>query len=97
MSNYVIIDADKLRLRIEELNRELIRMIDKNYSETSRLQIQFTLNAYKEILSQSKPLIPEIENAFDEGFNSEEEVYKGNPTGKIIGKKEYLSNLKLDI
>lgn len=84
---YIIINKTAIQKRIEEL-------LKNNYRAFSE---HVELDILREILSQSTPLIPEIEKAFDEGFNSEEEVYKGNPTGKIIGKQEYISNLKLDI
>ena len=67
--------------------------IDKSVGEKDRKELEML----EEILSNSAPIIPVIEQAFDEGFNSEEEVYKGNPTGKIIGKQDYISKLKLDI
>ena len=45
----------------------------------------------KELLSQSTPLIPEIEKAYFEG-----ECY-GIGTDACITKEDYISNLKLDI
>jgi len=93
---YVIINKSVLQKRIDDLENELIRMINKNYSETSKLQIQFTLNAYKEILSQSTPLIPVLEDAFDKGgaytLGSYKDFKQIHPN-----KQEYISNLKLNI
>lgn len=92
-NEYVIINKSVLEKRIEELENEL-KDEPNPFLNTS---YQTELDTLKEVLSQSTPLIPEIEKAFDEGFNSEEEVYKGYPTGKIIGKEDYISNLKLDV
>ena len=49
------------------------------------------IKALKQILSQSTPLIPEIEKAFDEGAGYLD------ITLPVECKKEYISNLKLDI
>ena len=46
----------------------------------------------KKILSQSTPLIPEIEKAFDAGHR----ICKGGFM-YIPSKRDYISNLKLDI
>jgi len=93
---YIIISKTAIEKKIQELE-----LTYKNLHFTSRNTIgsmfEYKINLLQQILSQSTPLIPEIEKAFDEGFNSEEEIYKGNPTGKIIGKEDYISNLKLDI
>ena len=88
---YIIIKKTAIQKRIEELEKA-----QKENPLTEAIWA-FAKQELKQILSQSTPLIPEIEKAFDEGFNSEEEIYKGNPTGKIIGKEDYISNLKLDI
>ena len=105
-NEYVIINKTAIQKRIEECDKEISILCRVGHNQLGKdLEItniaiaklyseKRTLNLF---LSQSTPLIDEIEKAFDEGFNSEEEVYKGNPTGKIIGKKEYLSNLKLNI
>jgi len=93
---YVVVSKTDINEKINELNKELIRMIQKNYSETSRLQMEFTLNAYKEILSQSTQLEPIIENSFDAGsaycLGSHELFKQTHPN-----KQEYITNLKLDI
>lgn len=99
-NEYIIVNKSILLNKIIELKKEReehekvdIGMFDAIWAaKTSQ-----AIDLLEELISISTPLIPEIEKAFDEGFNSEEEIYKGNPTGKIIGKKEYISNLKLDI
>ena len=58
MSKYIIINADTIQKKIEELK------VYKDEPEIVQLKV------YEEILSQSTPLIPEIEKAFDEGQNS---------------------------
>lgn len=96
MNNYVIIDADKLKLRIEELEKEIKFLTAKDaYGDIGKL------SAYKQILSQSTPLIPEIEKAFDVGSLKTEQcfnIYNGFVSGIVYKDKEnYISNLKLDI
>ena len=83
MKNYVIIDADAIQKRIEELEKEIDnKKIDV---EVQRL-IKHEL---KQILSQSTPLIPEIDKAYWAGMQFVGED-KGSPN-------EYIANLKLDI
>lgn len=61
---------------------------------------QNEIKILNQILSQSTPLIPEIEKAFDTGhclsgrsnFRKETKEYKS-----YINKQDYISNLKLDI
>lgn len=78
MNNYVIIDADKLKLRIEELEK------------TNQIQ---RVDELENVLSQSTPLIPEIEKAYNAGKIHNDLSVAGfdNPQGR------YISNLKLDI
>lgn len=73
---YIIINRTALEKRMEELNSE----DGKDLRERSVI---------KQILSQSIPLIPEIEKAFGLGA-----------ANNAIGKpslSDYISNLKLDI
>lgn len=91
MNNYVIIDADKLKLRIEELEKEYILLSNKSDRSLSDIEEEREIvgeqKALARILSQSTPLIPIIKNAF----------YNG---GDMKEKEEfdfYISNLKLDI
>ena len=98
---YIIVNKTIIQQKIEELEKKYILLSNKSDKSLSDIEEEREIvgeqKALARILSQSTPLIPEIEKAFDEGFNSEEEIYKGNPTGKIIGKEDYISNLKLDI
>lgn len=95
MKNYVIIDADTIQKRIEEL--ENTEAADRK----DGIEIYKEMYVLKQILSQSTPLIPEIENAFDagkEGWYQQKENAQGFYVSKFHGKREdYISNLKLDI
>ena len=90
MNEYIIVNKTAIQQRIEELEKEEIFSIN-NFAKIGEL---------KRILSQSTPLIPEIERAFDAGhclsgrsnFRKETKEYKS-----YIDKQNYISNLKLDI
>ena len=96
MKNYVIIDADTIQKRIEEL---------ENVIEEKKIGVEnerWLKHELKQILSQSTPLIPEIEKAFDEGKGVG--IISYQPQGHTIDKelynerkKHYITNLKLDI
>ena len=83
MKNYVIIDADTIQKRIEELEKEID---DKKIDVEVQRLIKHEL---KQILSNSAPIIPEIEKAYTAGMEFIGED-KGSPD-------EYISNLKLDV
>ena len=93
MNKYVIIDAEALEKRIEELlhdNKEL------TYSDEAipygLAAIAGKIELLKQILSQSTPLIPEISKAYDAGIKDKElSQMFDNPKGR------YVYNLKLDI
>lgn len=97
---YIIINKTAIQKRIGELEK-----LYKNSEKPSVQGIVYNklIVELKQILSQSTPLIPEIEKAFDAGQYEEYkeisldggETYE---TFKIINEKEdYISNLKLDI
>lgn len=78
--NYVIINADNIQSRIDELNTKI--------GNNNPTMSQYTeLNVLKAILSNSIPLIPEIEKAFDEG----------QTRSLNLTKKDYISQLKLEV
>lgn len=89
---YIIVNKTAIQKRIEEL-RELedstdrIIYADKFFTRRSELV---------QLLSQSTPLIPEIERAFDA---SRFEPKKVNDYGSFgyKDKQEYIDNLKLEI
>ncbi len=89
-NEYIIVSKTAIQKRIEELHYYYggIRPADEPFYAGE-------LSALKELISQSTPLIPEIEKAFDAGgvfcFNVNiENKYDGD-------KNEYISKLKLDI
>ena len=65
------------------------------------------IKSLKQILSQSTPLIPELEKAFDEGFHKGYGVGQGDARNHPLAltlanhiheeRQDYISNLKLDI
>lgn len=98
--DYIIINKTAIQKRIEKLS------IEKNQlqSAENRLVELVELATLKKLLSQSTPLIPEIEKAFDAGRTVKN--YKGEwketfsdimTSAKYKESKDYISNLKLDI
>jgi hypothetical protein len=100
MNKYVIINAEAIQKRIEELEKERLLELKDDFYDSLYLG---EINAYKQILSQSTPLIAEIEKAFDAGqFEEYKEIsFDGGEnyeTVRIVKEKQdYISNLKLDI
>lgn len=96
---YIIISKTAIQKRIEELEKDLIHSEWKHNIKTHnghspqqrerKNKVDLELNTLKEILSQSTPLIPEIEKAFGLGAAN-------NANGKPL-LSEYISNLKLNI
>ena len=105
---YIIINRTAIQKRIEELER-LYRGCEKpSIQGTLYNQLNIEL---KQIISQSTPLIPEIEKAFESGVDSLQDnliqklglTYQTNEVSSATvsstrGNLEYyISNLKLDI
>lgn len=90
-NEYIIINKTQLLKRIEELS-----FIGKSQGLTEH---QFAEKSIIEnIVSQSTPLIPEIEKAFDEGSSAHSNSQDWNhPTTFDQDKQDYISNLKIDI
>jgi hypothetical protein len=65
-NEYIIVNKTTIEKRIEELENELI----SEFSTGRRLWVNSAIKNLKEVLSQSTPLIPQIENAFDAGVDS---------------------------
>lgn len=88
-NQYVIISKIAILKRIEELEKQR----DEYSFNPNRTEDYYRYNSIikvlKEILSQSTPLIPEIEKAFGLGAVN-------NANGKPL-LSDYISNLKLDI
>jgi len=77
---YIIIDKTAIQKRIEDLE------------ELNTEPAIGGIMVLKQILSQSTPLIPEIEKAYNAGkLHNELSITFDNPQGR------YISNLKLDI
>ena len=96
---YIIINKTAIQKRIEELGKEYISLSNKSDRSLSDIEEEREIvgeqKALAKILSQSTPLIPELEKVYDVGrssFNSalsyeecKEDYY------------DYISNLKFDI
>lgn len=88
MTQYAIINIETIQKRIEELEKEYNQEPEEHMKDWFLGQIE----ALKQILSQSTPLIPEIEKAYDAGIKDKElSQMFDNPKGR------YVYNLKLDI
>lgn len=96
---YIIINKTAIQKRIEELEKEIKFLTAKDaYGDIGKL------SAYKQILSQSSPLIPEIEKAFEAGkdyeFDCQTTLRKtgmSDGTSEYPNTKDYISNLKFNI
>ena len=89
MNEYIIINKTKLLHRIEELEKGI--SLCKPEQQLVKDLLMQELEIRKQILSQSTPLIPEIEKAFDAGSRNNQFPFS------CVNKQEYISNLKLDI
>ena len=92
---YIIINKTAIQKRIEELEKQKIGL-SPNLDISEYYDIEDKVNLIKEILSQSTPLIPEIEKAFDAGrkLSHRSQLYVPD---FYWTKEDYISNLKLDI
>ena len=97
---YIIVNKTAIQKRIEELEKEYILLSNKSDRSLSNIEEEREIvgeqRALAKILSQSTPLTPEIEKAFDKGGNVSEKSYFNSKGYKIV-KQDYISNLKLDI
>lgn len=92
-NEYIIINKTALENRIEELES-----LSKKDKEGYNLY-QIVIVELKQLLSQSTPLIPVIEQAFDAGDNYrywENNGSRSTPSD-VLDKEDHISNLKLDI
>jgi len=88
---YIIINKSQIEKRISKLLK-YVGNRKPNADEYAKMQV------YKQILSQSTPLIPEIEKAFDAGSKSGSQNWDSWTAPNIkLDKQHYISNLKLDI
>jgi hypothetical protein len=88
MSEYVIINKSNIEQLILDLKKEL--GVSESQGDKIRASIEhFEIEAYKNVLSQSLPLIPEIEKAYHAGTQHNQlSLMFDNPLGR------YVSNLK---
>jgi len=90
MKNYIIVDGDKIQKTIEKLETGI-----KTLSLTDGFKDIGKIDALKQILSQSTPLVPELQKTWNAAYinamSIDEETYKP------LFFKDYISNLKLDI
>ena len=99
-NEYIIIDKTAIQKRIEELEKYNERFKHAKTRSPYGIPVnptvaawEATLSTLKQILSQSTPLIPEIEKAFDSSWFKAH----GVRANKEKEKQDYISNLKLDI
>jgi hypothetical protein len=82
-NEYIIVNKTAIQKRIEELEK-----IDEK-----EIWEHMEFDTLKQILSQSTPLIPEMEKVYDKGSRNHHSQY----TEKYDTLKQlYISNLKLD-
>ena len=103
-NEYIIINKTAIEERIEELE-----IIEKQESMNASLLVREEIETLKRVLSQSTPLIPEIENAFYEGKNrmqheiieklglryQTQQVSQSTILSMRVDSEDYISNLKL--
>jgi hypothetical protein len=93
MNEYIIINKTAIQQRIEELEEAHSLSKEATFAQSI---LELSIVQYKAILSQSTPLIPEIEKAFDEGLQSDMNYFIRLPSHEKL-KQDYTSNLKLNI
>ena len=90
-NEYIIINRTSIEKRIEELEKDIqYYKANIHYAamhETAKVKLEL-----ENLLSQSTPLIPEIEKAWE----TCSKLRSGQNVG-VRNKTEYISNLKLDI
>lgn len=96
-NEYIIVNKTAIQKRIEEWEVELqecfkapVGEFNSDYVST----LQQAIATAREILSQSTPLIPEIENAYDKGSHNHHSQYTEEYDNL---KQKDISNLKLDV
>ena len=92
-NDYIIVNKTAIQKKIEELKKE--------YSEKAEISddqwcsiIAGQIISLSQIISQSTPLIPEIENAYDKGSHNHHSQYTEEYDNL---KQKDISKLKLDI
>lgn len=87
---FIIINKTSIQKRIEETIKYANEAYEEDVNdESTQHSCSATIQTLKDVLSQSTPLIPEIEKAFGLGASN-------NAIGEPL-LSDYISNLKLDI
>lgn len=95
-NEYVIISKSAIQKRIEELEEEYKSEPAYQFNNYGDKLIK-EIMILKQILSQSTPLIPEIEKAFDASKITTGMNQRNQFACKYKTSQDYISNLKLDI
>lgn len=92
-NQYVIISKTAIQKRIEELEN----LLEDEPNPFINTDYNAELNTLKQILSQSTPLIPEIEKAFLAGRSVDniDSIDVIKPT--YFQSEDYISNLKINL
>lgn len=96
-NEYIIINRTALEKRIENLEKQRDEYSFNPNRTDDYYRYNSIIKVIKEVLSQSTPLIPEIEKAFDKGVCSIQENSSKLKVKMPKAKQDYISNLKLDI
>jgi hypothetical protein len=89
MNNYIIINSDTIQKRIEELKISLEILQHKNIKNQERInECHFRIGELEEVLSNSLPLIPEIEKSI---------LWAWDKSDDTKCKDDYIEQLNLDI
>lgn len=90
---YIIINKTAIQKRIEEL-----KIVEKNESMNGSLLVREEIETLERIISQSTPLIPEIEKAIEYGMLEGSGAELSEITDEVTEhQQDYISNLKLNI
>ena len=102
MNKYIVINSEDIQKRIEDLKISQ-KGLNPYLDSIDYYGIESEVNVLKQILSNSKPLTPIIEDAFEAGEKRGYELPALQMRGMSIkntenpNKQDYINNLKLDI
>lgn len=95
-NQYIIISKTTLEKRIERLEKQKDEYIFNPNRTDDQYRYNSIIKVLKEVISQSTPLIPEIEKAFDASKITTGMNQRNQFAYKYKNSKDYISNLKLD-
>lgn len=93
---YIILNKSIVEKKIDELEKSK-KWLSPDIDSSDYYGLESKINLLKGLLSQSTPLIPEIEKAFDDGCKYGDSNCETGGNSKLPNKQDYISNLKLDI